>query len=97
MEEESQEEVVGRVNREHKILKENAIKERGVQEKKLEKIKVRQQRNHELYEDSEISREEFLIHREELNRQLCELREKQTETSVTSFDFRDYNRPAPEH
>ena len=90
MEEESQEEVVGRVNREHKILKENAIKERGVQEKKLEKIKVRQQRNHELYEDSEISREE-------LNRQLCELREKQTETSVTSFDFRDYNRPAPEH
>ena len=69
-------EVVGRVNREHRILKENAIMERGVQEKNLEKIKVRQQRNHELYEDSEISREEFLIRREELNRQLCELREK---------------------
>ena len=62
-------EVVGRVNREHRILKENAIKERGVQEKSLEKIKVRQQRNHELHEDSKISREE-------LNQQLCELREK---------------------
>ena len=62
-------EVVGRVNREHRILKENAIKERGVQEKSLEKIKVRQQRNHELHEDSKISRED-------LNQQLCELREK---------------------
>lgn len=79
-------EVVGRVNREHRILKENAIKERGVQEKNLEKIKVRQQRNHELYEDSEISREEFLIRREELNRQLCELREKQTETSMVILE-----------
>ena len=62
-------EFVGRVNREHRILKENAIKERGIQEKSLEKIKVRQQRNHELHEDSKISREE-------LNQQLCELREK---------------------
>ena len=79
-------EVVGRVNREHRILKENAIKERGVQEKSLEKIKVRQQRNHELYEDSEISREEFLTRREELNRQLCELREKQTETSMVILE-----------
>lgn len=79
-------EFVGRVNREHRILKENAIMERGVQEKSLEKIKVRQQRNHELYEDSEISREEFLTRREELNRQLCELREKQTETSMVILE-----------
>ena len=43
--------------------------ERGVQEKSLEKIKVRQQRNHELHEDSKISKEE-------LNQQLWELREK---------------------
>ena len=51
-------EVVERVNREHRILKKNAIKERGVQEKNQEKIRIRQQRNHELYEDGEISREE---------------------------------------
>ena len=47
-------EVVARVNREHRILKENAIKERGQQEKNLEKIRNRQQKNHELYELSLI-------------------------------------------
>ncbi len=79
-------EVVGRVNREHRILKENAIKERGQQEKNLEKIRNRQQKNHERYEDGEISRDEFLIRREELNRQICELQEKQTETSMVILE-----------
>ena len=79
-------EVVARVNREHRILKENAIKERGQQEKNLEKIRNRQQKNHELYEDGEISRDEFLTRREELNRQICELQEKQTETSMAILE-----------
>ena len=53
-------EVVGRVNREHRILKENAVKEKESQSKEMKKINNRQQRNHELYEDREITRDEFL-------------------------------------
>lgn len=75
-------EVVGRVNREHRILRQNALKERDVQNNEMEKINYRQQRNHELYEDREITRDEFLKRREELNQQLSDLWQRQSETSV---------------
>lgn len=75
-------EVVGRVNREHRILKENAVKEKESQSKEMEKINNRQQRNHELYEDREITRDEFLKRREELNQQLSALWQSQSETSL---------------
>ena len=75
-------EVVGRVNREHRILKENALKEKDIQSKEIEKINNRQRRNHELYEDEEITRDEFLKRREELNQQLSALWQRQSETSV---------------
>jgi site-specific DNA recombinase len=75
-------EVVGRVNREHRILKENALKEKESQSKEMKKINNRQQRNHELYEDREISRDEFLMRREELNHQLSALWQSQSETSL---------------
>ena len=75
-------EVVGRVNREHRILKENALKEKESQSKEMEKINNRQQRNHELYEDREITRDEFLKRREELNQQLSALWQSQSETSL---------------
>ena len=48
----------------------------------MEKINNRQQRNHELYEDGEITRDEFLKRREELNQQLSALWQRQSETSV---------------
>ena len=48
----------------------------------MEKINNRQQRNHELYEDGEITRDEFLKRREELNQQLSSLWQRQSETSV---------------
>ncbi len=75
-------EVVGRVNREHRLLRENALKEQDAQSKEMEKINNRQQRNHELYEDREITRDEFLKRREELNQQLSVLWQRRSETSV---------------
>jgi site-specific DNA recombinase len=44
----------------------------------MEKINNRQQRNHELYEDGEITRDEFLKRREELNQQLSSLWQRQS-------------------
>lgn len=63
-------------------LRQNALKERDVQNNEMEKINNRQQRNHELYEDREITRDEFLKRREELNQQLSDLWQRQSETSV---------------
>lgn len=76
------------VNREHRILKENAEREKNMYERELEKLKVRQQKNHELYEDGAISREEFSNRREELNLRQENLRHKQAKALTAFFNER---------
>lgn len=75
-------EVISRVNREHEIIKKKAYKERSQQEKEHEKITNRLMKNHEAYEDGLITKEEFLIRKEELDRQMEQLRENTNENSL---------------
>ena len=72
-------EVLSRVNREHKIAINNAFKEHNLQEKEQEKIKNRIMKNHEAYEDGLINKEEFLTRKYDLVKQMERLKENMNE------------------
>ena len=75
-------EVLFRVNREHSILKNNALREQNLQEKERERLIKRMTKNHEAYEDGVITREEFLNRKNELNQQMEQVMERTTENRL---------------
>ncbi len=75
-------EVFSRVNREHEIIKKNAYKEQELQEKEREKLSRRIMKNHEAYEDGVITRDEFLMRKQELDQQMEQARERTSESHL---------------
>ena len=76
------EEVFSRVSREHKIIKKNASKEQELQEKERERHSKRIMKNQEAYEDDMITKDEFLMRKQELDRQMEQVRERTSENHL---------------
>lgn len=79
-------EVISRVNREHEIIKNNAYKERNLQNKEREKVTNRIRKNHEAYEDGLITKEEFLTRKMELDQQMEQIRADTNENSLVILE-----------